>query len=59
MQTASPQGTPLDPPLPVRLKLSALWASVWLAVRPGLPFWQGVVLVTLGSLVCWGATRGR
>lgn len=39
--------------------LSALWASVWLAVRPGLPFWQGVVLVTLGSLVCWGATRGR
>lgn len=39
--------------------LSALWASVWLAVQPGWPFWQGVVLVTVGSLVCWGATRVR
>lgn len=39
--------------------LSALWGSVWLAVQPGLPFWQGVVLITLGSLVCWGATRAR
>ena len=39
--------------------LSALWASVWLAVQPGLPFWQGVILVTLGSLVCWAATRSR
>ena len=37
--------------------LSALMASVWLAVQPGLPFWQGVVLITLGSLVCWWATR--
>ena len=37
--------------------LSALWASVWLAVQPGLPFWQGVVLITVGSLVCWWATR--
>ena len=37
--------------------LSALWASVWLAVQPGWPFWQGVVLITLGSLVCWSATR--
>lgn len=37
--------------------LSALWASIWLAVQPGWPFWQGVVLVTLGSLVCWRATR--
>ncbi|HEY4665087.1 MAG TPA: EamA family transporter, partial [Comamonas sp.] len=39
--------------------LSALWASVWLAVQPGLPFWQGAVLITGGSLVCWWATRGR
>ncbi len=39
--------------------LSSLWASVWLAVQPGLPFWQGVVLVTAGSLVCWAATRSR
>lgn len=38
--------------------LSALWAAAWLAVQPGWPFWQGVALVTLGSLVCWGATRG-
>ena len=37
--------------------LSALWASLWLAVRPGWNFWQGVALVTLGSLVCWWATR--
>ena len=39
--------------------LSALWASLWLAVQPGWPFWQGVLLVTVGSLVCWGATRVR
>ena len=37
--------------------LSALWGSVWLAVQPGLPFWQGVILITLGSLVCWWATQ--
>ena len=39
--------------------LSALWASLWLAVQPGWPFWQGVALVTVGSLVCWAATRVR
>lgn len=38
--------------------LSALLASLWLSVQPGLPFWQGVLLITLGSLVCWAATRG-
>ncbi|MBF6631511.1 MAG: aromatic amino acid DMT transporter YddG [Comamonas sp.] len=37
--------------------LSALLASVWLSVQPGWPFWQGVVLITGGSLVCWWATR--
>ncbi|MGN1056459.1 MAG: aromatic amino acid DMT transporter YddG [Comamonas sp.] len=37
--------------------LSALWASAWLAVQPGLAFWQGVALITAGSLVCWWATR--
>lgn len=36
---------------------SALLASLWLQITPGWPFWQGVLLVTLGSLVCWGATR--
>ena len=39
--------------------LSALWASLWLAVTPGWSFWEGVVLVTVGSLVCWWATRSR
>jgi drug/metabolite transporter (DMT)-like permease len=36
---------------------SALLASLWLAVQPGWPFWQGVAMVTAGSLVCWWATR--
>jgi drug/metabolite transporter (DMT)-like permease len=36
---------------------SALLASLWLAVQPGWAFWQGVALVTVGSLVCWWATR--
>lgn len=37
--------------------LSALWSSLWLAVQPGMAFWQGVAGVTVGSLVCWWATR--
>ncbi|KGH25892.1 MULTISPECIES: aromatic amino acid DMT transporter YddG [Comamonas] len=37
--------------------LSALMASALLQVLPGWSFWQGVALVTLGSLVCWWATR--
>ena len=36
---------------------SALLASLWLAVQPGWAFWQGVAMVTAGSLVCWWATR--
>lgn len=36
---------------------SALLGSWWLAVQPGWPFWQGVALVTAGSLLCWHATR--
>lgn len=39
--------------------LSALLASVWLAVQPGALFWQGVLLICAGSLLCWLATRGR
>ena len=39
--------------------LSALLASLWLSVQPSLPFWQGVVLITVGSLVCWSATRDQ
>ncbi|WP_417285222.1 aromatic amino acid DMT transporter YddG [Comamonas sp.] len=37
--------------------LSALMASALLQVLPGWSFWQGVALVTLGSLICWMATR--
>lgn len=37
--------------------LSALVGTVWLQVRPSWGFWQGVALVTLGSLICWYSTR--
>ncbi|WP_043339744.1 aromatic amino acid DMT transporter YddG [Comamonas sp. B-9] len=37
--------------------LSALVGTLWLQVQPSWSFWQGVALVTLGSLVCWWATR--
>ncbi|MBB6576216.1 drug/metabolite transporter (DMT)-like permease [Comamonas odontotermitis] len=37
--------------------LSALVGTVWLQVQPGWSFWQGVALVTLGSLICWWCTR--
>lgn len=36
---------------------SALLASVWLQLTPSFSFWQGVIMVTFGSLVCWRATR--
>ncbi|WP_299996290.1 aromatic amino acid DMT transporter YddG [uncultured Cedecea sp.] len=36
---------------------SALLASLWLGLRPGFPFWQGVIMVVAGSLICWLATR--
>ena len=39
--------------------LSALVGTVWLQVQPGWSFWQGVALVTLGSLICWWCTRER
>lgn len=38
---------------------STLLASLWLQITPGFAFWQGVAMVTLGSLVCWRATRER
>jgi drug/metabolite transporter (DMT)-like permease len=37
--------------------LSALIASLWLGLHPGWSFWQGVVMVVGGSLLCWLATR--
>ena len=36
---------------------SALLASLWLGLRPGFSFWQGVMMVVGGSLICWLATR--
>ena len=39
--------------------LSALVGTVWLQVRPSWSFWQGVALVTAGSLICWWCTRQR
>lgn len=37
--------------------LSTLLAALWLRTVPDVAFWQGVVMITLGSLVCWWATR--
>lgn len=37
--------------------LSALFAAVVLSTSLTLNFWQGVIMVTLGSLICWRATR--
>jgi drug/metabolite transporter (DMT)-like permease len=37
--------------------LSMLLACAWLGAVPGAAFWQGVAMVTAGSLVAWHATR--
>ncbi|QDX29985.1 aromatic amino acid DMT transporter YddG [Dickeya poaceiphila] len=37
--------------------LTTLMAAIWLQTTPTLAFWQGVVMVTLGSLLSWLATR--
>jgi drug/metabolite transporter (DMT)-like permease len=37
--------------------LSSAFAAVWLGVSLQMQFWQGSVLVTVGSLLCWQATR--
>lgn len=39
--------------------LSTFFAAIWLSTRLTLTFWQGVGMVTAGSLICWAATRGR
>lgn len=39
--------------------LSSAFAAVWLGAHLTAQFWQGAVLVTVGSLVCWQATRQR
>lgn len=37
--------------------LSTLLASLWLHTAPPFSFWQGVGMITLGSLLCWFDTR--
>jgi drug/metabolite transporter (DMT)-like permease len=37
--------------------LSSAFAALWLGVSLQMQFWQGAVLVTVGSLLCWQATR--
>lgn len=39
--------------------LSSAFAAAWLGAQLGLQFWQGAVMVTAGSLLCWWATRER
>ena len=39
--------------------LSSAFAAAWLGVSLQAQFWQGAVLVTAGSLLCWHATRQR
>lgn len=39
--------------------LSSAFAAAWLGAILGTQFWQGTVLVTLGSLMCWYATRSK
>ncbi|WP_175650015.1 aromatic amino acid DMT transporter YddG [Pseudomonas sp. Marseille-P9899] len=39
--------------------LSSAFASIWLGAHLSGQFWQGALLVTLGSLICWQATRER
>ncbi|UPT55919.1 aromatic amino acid DMT transporter YddG [Dickeya zeae] len=38
--------------------LTTLMAALWLQTTPSVAFWQGVIMVTLGSLLSWLATRG-
>ncbi|EGQ9393625.1 drug/metabolite DMT transporter permease [Vibrio cholerae] len=37
--------------------ISTLFSSLILGVVLGLSFWQGVIMVTFGSLICWWVTR--
>ncbi|MBI6133123.1 aromatic amino acid DMT transporter YddG [Serratia marcescens] len=39
--------------------LSAVFAALVLHTSLTANFWQGVAMVTLGSLICWRATRGN
>ncbi|AUH02543.1 aromatic amino acid DMT transporter YddG [Pectobacteriaceae bacterium C52] len=37
--------------------LSALLSALWLNIIPTFSFWQGVLMITVGSLLSWMATR--
>lgn len=39
--------------------LSSAFAAIWLGAELTAQFWQGALLVTAGSLICWQATRQR
>lgn len=39
--------------------LSSAFAAAWLGAQLTTQFWQGAVMVTAGSLICWQATRQR
>ncbi len=39
--------------------ISTLLSSAILGVVLGASFWQGVVMVTIGSLICWWVTRSK
>ena len=39
--------------------MSSAFAATWLGAHLELQFWQGAVMVTVGSLLCWWATRER
>lgn len=39
--------------------MSSAFASAWLGAQLTGQFWQGAVMVTVGSLICWQATRDR
>lgn len=39
--------------------LSSAFAALWLGAALTVQFWQGALMVTAGSLICWMATRQR
>ncbi len=39
--------------------LAAILTCLWLEIRPGKEFFFGVLMITVGSLLCWWVTRQR
>lgn len=52
----TPELLAAESPWPV---LPSAFAALWLGVSLQAQFWQGTVLVTVGSLLCWHAARLR